>query len=394
MKTFRKILFWCHLAAGVTAGVVILLMSVTGVLLTYEKQIIAWADTRNYQVAPPTPGGKKLPVEQLAAIFQETTGAAPLSLTVRSGESEPYGFGVASPERRGELVLFVDPYTGAVLGGQSTGVRNFFRTVTEIHRWIGMQGESRATGKAITGAANLLFLFIVLSGLYLWFPRRWKWVQFRNALWFRRKLSSKARDFNWHHVFGFWLFLPLAIVVASAVVISYPWANNLVFRIMGEEPAQMRRPGPPSGEVAVIANLEGMENLLEVARSQVDGWRTITVRFPTEGEEAVAFAIDAGNGGQPQKRSTITLDRNTAEVIGRETFDQNTPGRKLRLFLRFAHTGEIAGFIGQTIAGIASFGAMLLAYTGIALTWRRFRSWLKRRKGPVAHSTREEEVLV
>ena len=52
--TLRKVLFWCHLAAGVTAGVVILIMSVTGALLTYEKQIIAWADTRHYAVAPPS----------------------------------------------------------------------------------------------------------------------------------------------------------------------------------------------------------------------------------------------------------------------------------------------------------------------------------------------------
>ena len=49
MKSFRKLLFWCHLTAGVTAGIVILIMSVTGVLLAYEKQIISWADTRSYR---------------------------------------------------------------------------------------------------------------------------------------------------------------------------------------------------------------------------------------------------------------------------------------------------------------------------------------------------------
>ena len=45
--TLRKILFWCHLAAGATAGAVILIMSVTGALLTYERQISWWADTRH-----------------------------------------------------------------------------------------------------------------------------------------------------------------------------------------------------------------------------------------------------------------------------------------------------------------------------------------------------------
>ena len=53
MNRFRKIIFWCHLPVGVTAGIVILIMSVTGALLAYEKQIIAWADKRNYRVTPP-----------------------------------------------------------------------------------------------------------------------------------------------------------------------------------------------------------------------------------------------------------------------------------------------------------------------------------------------------
>ena len=53
MKRLRKIIFWLHLPVGVIAGIVILNMCVTGVLLTYEKQITSWADTRGYRSAPP-----------------------------------------------------------------------------------------------------------------------------------------------------------------------------------------------------------------------------------------------------------------------------------------------------------------------------------------------------
>jgi hypothetical protein len=62
-----------------------------------------------------------------------------------------------------------------------------------------------------------------------------------------------------------------------------------------------------------------------------------------------------------------------------EPFSSYTRGRRLRSFLRFAHTGEVAGIIGQTIAGLGSFGACFLVYTGLALVWRRFRAWLARR---------------
>ena len=57
--TFRKILFWFHLCTGVVAGIVVLIMSVTGVLLMYEKQMTAWAD-RGYRVTPPSSGSNAL----------------------------------------------------------------------------------------------------------------------------------------------------------------------------------------------------------------------------------------------------------------------------------------------------------------------------------------------
>ena len=60
---------------------------------------------------------------------------------------------------------------------------------------------------------------------------------FKSRLLFNEKATTaKARDFNWHHVFGIWSAIPLAVVVATATVFSYPWASDLVYRIAGESP--------------------------------------------------------------------------------------------------------------------------------------------------------------
>ena len=65
-----------------------------------------------------------------------------------------------------------------------------------------------------------------------------------------------------------------------------------------------------------------------------------------------------------------------------EGFEAGTAGRKLRTLLRFAHTGEVAGLPGQLIAGLASLGAVVLGYTGLALSLRRFAAWRARRRPP------------
>lgn len=404
MKLFRKLLFWCHLTTGVLAGIVVLIMSVTGVLLTYERQMVAWADTRHYQITPPADTAR-LPLETLLAKVRETQPGTTLStVTLRADISEPAAVALAANPGAGPggaRTLFVNPYTGTVLGEGAQGIRNFFRVVTDWHRWLGAKGESRAAARAITGACNLGFLFIVVSGFYLWWPRTWTWQQFKNILWFRRGLPGKARDFNWHNVIGFWSVGPLFIIVLSAVTISYQWAGNLVYRVVGEAPpAPAGRPAPPptnsgtqtAGGAPVAAGerrgegprsaetpLDGLNSLWARAEQQTPGWQTITLRLPNNTDAPVAFTIDQGYAGQPHKRGQLTLDRKSGAVTKWEPFASFTKGRQLRSILRFAHTGEIGGLTGQTIAGLVSLGGVFLVWTGLALSWRRFRAWRARR---------------
>jgi len=409
MKLFRKALFWCHLTVGVIAGLVVLIMSVTGVLLAYERQITYWADTRNYHVAPPSPEAGRLSVEALLAKAREAQpGIAITTIILRSGASEPVTIGLAGDPGAGPgggRTIFIDPYTGVVLGEGSKGVRDFFHAMTDWHRWLGASGASRNTARAITGASNLGFLFIVSSGIYLWWPRKRNWPQFKNILWFKRGLPGKARDFNWHNVIGFWFFAPLFIVVLSAVVMSYQWAGNLVYRVVGENPPAQRGPGqapgnagPQRGEMRrggterrdsappEAPPLDNLDGLWARATQQVSGWQSVSLRMPSSPDAPLTFTIDQGDGGQPHKRAQLTLDRKTGEVTRWEPFSSYTTGRKLRTFLRFAHTGEVAGFVGQTVAGLASLGGAFLVWTGISLALRRLRAWMGRRSGATVQS--------
>ena len=125
--------------------------------------------------------------------------------------------------------------------------------------------------------------------------------------------------------------------------------------------------------------VDGLNTLLSRAEQQVEGWRTINVRIPESSRAPMVFAIDQGDGGQPQLRSTLTLDRASGDVVSYEAFEGQSLGRRLRSISRFAHTGEVLGIPGQTIAGLATGGGAVLVWTGLALAWRRWRAWMKRR---------------
>jgi uncharacterized iron-regulated membrane protein len=244
-----------------------------------------------------------------------------------------------------------------------------------------MAGDSRPTGKAITGASNLMFLFIVVSGLFLWWPRTWTWSAVKSVVSFRGGLRGKARDFNWHNTIGFWSAIPLAVVVAGAVVISYPWATALVYRAYGEEPPAAGRAQAVRGGPSEVAGLEAM---FAAAAGRMPEWRSISAALPAADASRVVLTLDAGDGGQPHKRATLALDRRTGEVARWEPYSSLSAGRRARTWLRFAHTGEVYGLAGQTVAGIVTAGAAVLVWTGIALALRRFWSARKRGRGTLS----------
>ena len=124
----RREVFWIHLASGCLTGGVILLLCVTGCILAYEKQIIAWQE-RDYHSTTPDAQASPLPLDRLVAIANATAGKRPSAAIVRADASAPFEIDFGREQR-----LFLNRYTGAVLGGGAIRTRAFFDAVTGLHR--------------------------------------------------------------------------------------------------------------------------------------------------------------------------------------------------------------------------------------------------------------------
>jgi uncharacterized iron-regulated membrane protein len=365
----RRAVFWVHLATGLLVGAIVAVMSLTGVLLAFEQQITGWADRR--VVGPLAATGERLPPSALAAAAAAAVpDAAPSRLEV-----------FADPRRPAEVrfgrsrTLLVDPRSGRPLGAGAAVVREGFDVVTAVHRWLGGEGTWRALGRGITGAANLAFGLLIVSGLYLWVPPLLNRRRVRNVAWFRRGLSGRARDFNWHHVFGLWLAVPLLLVVLSGVVISYPWAGALLARLAGDAPPQ-----PGGGRAAESTAAPAAAPAFDPAAldagwrsvaAREDGWTSLRLDLPEAGDAAADLTVQHGGRGRPDLRRRVRLDLADGEVLEVTTLADESRGRRIRSWLRWIHTGEAGGLAGQGVAALASAGGMLLTWTGWALAWRR-----------------------
>lgn len=358
--TFRNILFWVHLAAGTVAGLVILVMSVTGALIAFEPQIVDFAERGVRNVTPPAPDAQRLNMETIVTKGRETFPEVPPS-GVSMG-SEPTSSAAVSFGREG--TIFVNPYTGDVLG-KGSKVHKLMHEIEDWHRWLG----SREIGRPITGLSNAAFLILVITGFYLWWPRRWAGTTLKTVTRFNPRLQGKARDWNRHNVIGFWCAPVLLVITLTGLVMSYQWANNLLYRIAGNEPP------PPQEAVASAQPLEfpigSVDALWARAEQQAPGWVSIRLRFPTRLEGPVIASIQEPAPWHPNPRSQLTLNATTAELMKWEPFSSYSLGRTLRSWVRPIHTGVAGGVAGQTIALLGAIGGVMLAWTGLAMAWRR-----------------------
>ena len=372
--SFRKAVFWTHLVAGVVSALVVIMMSITGVLLTYERQIKEWADQTYYDIA--AEGRTRLSVDELlAAIRQQDRDRRVSTIAIHAGTD---ALPMATQGRSGRTYL--DPYTGELLGPGNTEVRGIFSTIMGWHRWFGLSDDNRATGRAITGAGNLLFLYLLLTGIYLWLPPLWRWLIIQQRLFFNPRVNSwKAREYNWHHMFGFWSLVPLILIALSATTISYRWATDAVYALAGEErPVSTRLEN--TRLLAADTETLSLQSLFEIAAGQIGDWRRIDVYLPDNLAPTNTVSIDWGSGGQPTRKITLQLDRIDGSIAKSTSFADRTPAGKVLGYFRWVHAGEAHGLFGQTVAGVVSALAVLMAWTGIALAYRRLVQPIIRRR--------------
>ena len=387
----RPVFFWLHLAVGVTAGAVILVLSVTGALLGFERQLATAIDDAPRVTVPA--GATRLPLDTLLARADANVSAGAIISMDRSAEVPVlvrYASRVRSDVR-------IDPYSGRALPQRAGGrTQAFFQRLREWHRFVG-QANGRGWGRVATGAANLLFLGLVLSGLSLWWPNRWSRAIVRAQLVPAFRLRPKAREFNWHHVAGIWMAMPLMLVVGSGVFMSYEWPTLALDRISGKAatasvatsqppglPTPRRRPGAAvdstvGGATTAMTPRAAFEPMLALAVAKRPDWKSIVILAPPPTGRTVSVTLASGNTFRPDLRTAVELDARSGAILSVVDYRDLPLARRIRGWVRFTHTGEVAGLGGQALATLASLAGVLLVYTGIALALRRMAAWRRTR---------------
>ncbi|WP_077339006.1 PepSY-associated TM helix domain-containing protein [Pseudocolwellia agarivorans] len=362
----RKFFFWFHLIIGCSAAIFIFLMSITGVGLTYERQMIQSAQVADFPVAP-SENATRLSLDNVIAIAKTYDTEKEPSISFSNENNAPF---IVKEGRK--TLAYLNPFTGKEMlePGQQTKV--FFGKLRAFHRWLTLDGKFSETGRWVNGISNVIFCLLALTGLYLWLPAKFKKRAFKQKLIITKNhKNGQARDYQWHNTFGFYMAPLLIVITFTAFFFSFKWPGNTLKTYVSSHEEALPKAQPLKQES--LAQQLSMQTLwLQVNKDNPD-WQTVSLSLSAVPQSIQTFQVDMGNGGEPQKRKSVLVNTLNGDFIAEQNFEDYSTYRKARSYIRFLHTGEIYGLVGQTLAGLASLLACLLVYTGIAMSLRRWQ---------------------
>lgn len=358
----RQVFFWAHLVVGLTTGLIVFILCFTGAVLTFEKQLENWAE-RDGRALPPAGAAERVPPGKLIALAAQVNGGSKVSNFEWFADSK-------MPVRvyfQDRSIALFNSWTGEALGRGAVSLRAFLRFNTELHTNLTLP----RTGAWAVGGANLAFIFLLLSGLWIWWPRQWRWKALRSSLALRLDVQGKARDWNWHNVFGFWFLLPLFAVALTGIVLSYASVNQWWGEFAGRHLLAAVQPLPAAPAASDAA--PGWTGAMAVVQRQFPDWRwMMTNNVPQGAAGTIGMQVGTGSFGQRSLVHSIGFDPATNTIVKTSAWENDAANKRARAIARFGHTGEIVGLWGQMLAFLACVAGLVLVYTGFALSWRRF----------------------
>ena len=360
----KKTLFQLHWFFGITAGLVLALMGITGAAVSFQDEILRALNPTVLSVEKREAG--VLPPAELVRKLEATEGKTVSMLWVESdsGNAARVFFTAPPGERRGQMRYF-DPYTGNYMG-DAVG-QDVFGFILQLHRFL----AAGDTGRQITGACTLILVFFCLSGLYLRWPRQvasWR-------AWLTLDWRKKGRSFNWdlHSVFGTWCLLFYLLAALTGLYWSYDWYNQGVTKLLSDAPQneRMRKRGPPPEGPAPVADYDAIWS--SIYANAGPGLSAYNIRMPAiAGQPAIVYYL-LKTSPHDRALNQINLDPATGEVKSHDRYASKTFKSQLLTSVYALHTGSYFGLVGRIILTVSALCMPLFFITGWLLYLDRRR---------------------
>jgi uncharacterized iron-regulated membrane protein len=386
---FRRI----HLYFGLAAGLVILTCCLTGAILVFEKDLQMALNKSRYYVKPEA---SKRSVDILVSgVKNHFSGAKVNSIKIYSAPDRSAEINVsiaakkertssttknqkknAAEKRQDGFIIFVNPYTGEILEKYSYRETWFYK-VFALHRWL--LGANNGIGKLIVGVSTLLFLFILITGIVLWWPKT-KTV-LKQRLKIKWNAGWKRINHDMHLVFGFYSAIFLFIFAFTGLAWSFDWLNKGIYKVTN---SPIKNPPPPKSNFSAGSKQISFDAALAAAKNMYLGAEFYNISMPKDSAESVNITVLPKTAVHESATDAVFIDQYSGTVLSRLKFSERSLGARVRSTFKPVHTGSIWGMPSKIIVFIVCLLGATFPVTGVIMWINRTNKTKKASKQKAA----------
>jgi uncharacterized iron-regulated membrane protein len=407
---FRQFLNDVHLWVGLSSGLIVLLICLSGTIYVFNTEIRELSRPEMYHVSPST-GSQRLAAEKLIAIVSRETGGKVVSikipadpersyvLTVRKPEESKLGenkeakrkdrAGGTSKEKPGSekpgpsargIQYMVDPYTGQILGNSSekNAITEFMQLMFSLHRWLLLDrieeplfGElpNRTLGSYISGTATILFTLGVITGMVIWFPRKIR--SWKNGLKVKWDGNWKRVNHDLHNSFGFYSCILLFLMGITGPQWSFPWYREALRKTLGTyQPEGALKPETPHSVIQGTGSAKTLfiEDFISAANKTLNYTGDLTIVLAADSADAIVVNKVKTGFFAPVASDKVYLDQYTTSVLQSDIFKAKPLNERISASIKALHVGDVYGSFSKILYFLACLIATSLPVTG-TLIW-------------------------
>ncbi|PTB97091.1 sulfite reductase [Marivirga lumbricoides] len=378
----RKFFNDIHLWMGVASGIILFIVCLSGTIYTFRHEVEHALEPEKYEIKKPE-NSSLLSSNQLIALVEKETSGKVTSISIPADETSSYELSVkSSPEERRGTGYYVNPYTGEILGTQGGAVSDFFLVIMRLHRWLLIEGDA---GKIIVGVSTIIFVFLIISGIVIWMPKKWK--NWKQGFKIKYNANWKRVNHDLHNTLGFYSAILLLIMALTGLCWSFGWYRDGLSNVIGAKVFGGRGGSAEQVQVPADSTRLPLAALLATANDEFDYEGNYRISIPYNAEEAITIQKSGVGFFASSGSDKIQLNPYNAEIIKIERFADKPFNEKIASSIKPLHTGEIFGLFSKILYFISCLIATSLPVTGIII-------WINKLKKKRAAKKKKNKVLV
>ena len=373
--SFRKLVNDLHLWLGIGSGIIIFLICFSGSILAFDSEIKA-AFAEDLQIQEK---GSPKNLSQLSSSIEQKGLGELSSISIPQEKGEFYEVRIkTSPEDRRGTTFLLNPYTSEVSTRPPSKANGFLATMFRMHRWLMLDSK---IGRPIVGIATIIFLFLAISGLFLWFPKKLKWKNIKKGFKIKTAANWKRINHDLHYTVGFYSLLLILIMGLTGLCWSFQWYREVAGDLIGAK--VFNRGGERKYELPEYdpSKTTNLEDIMEIIQQELPYEGKTFISFPSENSPVFSIRKYNSSSLSPVTGDQLILAQD-GTVTDKEIFSDKPFNVQVASLIKPIHTGEIFGNFSKFIYFLACLFTTSLPVTGtiIWINSLKNKSMVKKKK--------------